>query len=283
MEPRDQAPGPPAATQSPPEETARPAEGPDVERLSRLLGPGLCRQLGVYQMPQGFRLSVVIPAFNERDTIEELIRRVRSVPLPKEIIVIDDGSTDGTREILARLERHAGITVRLHDRNRGKGAAIATGFGCVSGDIVVIQDADLEYDPAEYPRLIQPIIEGKADVVFGSRFLGGGGHRVLYFWHFVGNRALTMMSNMFTNLNLTDMETCYKVFSRKAVESIRSTLKQTRFGIEPELTAKVARRGFRIFEVPISYSGRTYLEGKKIGWRDGVKALWCIVRYSRAD
>ncbi len=253
------------------------------EHLFHLLGEGACRQLGLYAVPANLRLSVVIPVYNERQTLEEIIRRVRAVPIAKEIILVDDGSRDGTRDLLRTLEPEPDLKILFHEKNRGKGAALKTGFAQATGDIVLVQDADLEYDPAEYPRLIQPILEGKADVVYGSRFLGDGAHRVLYFWHYLGNRVLTCLSNMFTNLNLTDMETCYKVFRRAVIREITPTLKQARFGIEPELTAKVARRGWRIFEVPISYAGRTYQEGKKIGWRDGLKALWCIIRYSKWD
>ena len=254
-----------------------------INFLHKLLGRGVCHQLGIYPLPDGLRLSVVVPVYNELNTLEEIIRRVRAVPIPKEIILVDDGSTDGTRELLKSMSKELDLKVIFHEQNRGKGAAVRTGLGHVSGDIVLIQDADLEYDPSEYPRLIQPIIEGKADVVFGSRFLGQGGHRVLYFWHYVGNCVLTMCSNFFTNLNLTDMETCYKVFRREVVQKIGPTLKQDRFGIEPELTAKAARGGYRIYEVSISYSGRMYAEGKKIGWRDGLKALWCIFRYWLGD
>jgi len=223
-------------------------------------------------------LSIIIPVFNEAKTIEELLQRVAAVPLDKEIIVVDDFSNDGTRERLALLaERYDNMKIVLHDKNRGKGCAIRTGLGHITGDMVIIQDADLEYNPAEYPRLVKPIVEGRADVVYGSRFAGGEEHRVLYFWHYVGNRFLTLLSNMFTNLNLTDMETCYKVFRADIIRGIR--LEQDRFGFEPEITAKVARAGCRIFEVGISYSGRTYTEGKKIGWKDGVKAIWCILKY----
>jgi len=228
-------------------------------------------------------VSVVIPVYNERDTVRELVRRVQAVSIPKQIIVVDDGSTDGTRQVLAEIEAHQDLTILYHERNRGKGAALRTGFAHASGEIVIIQDADLEYDPAQYPELIQPIVEGKADVVYGSRFVTGGAHRVLYFWHFVANRALTTLSNMFTDLNLSDMETCYKVFRREVIQAIAPTLKQDRFGIEPELTAKVARRKYRIYEIGISYSGRTYEEGKKIGLRDAFKAFWCILRYWKWD
>lgn len=245
----------------------------------RLLGRDACRQLGIYPIPKSFLLSVVIPVFNERDTVEALVERVRAVPLPKEIILVDDRSTDGTREILSRLGELDGVRVIYHERNRGKGAAVRTGFAQVKGSVVVVQDADLEYDPAELPRLVQPIIEEKADAVFGSRFLGHGPHRVLYFWHYLGNQFLTFLSNVFTNLNLTDMETCYKAVRGDLIRELCDELRQERFGIEPELTAKLARRNARIYEVAISYSGRTYKEGKKIGWKDGVQAIWCILRY----
>jgi glycosyltransferase involved in cell wall biosynthesis len=193
------------------------------------------------------------------------------------MIVVDDFSTDGTREMLPQLAERYNLKVVLHEKNEGKGYAIRTGLGLITGDMVIVQDADLEYSPAEYPKLVKPIVEGRADVVYGSRFVGGEEHRVLYFWHSMGNRFLTLLSNMFTNLNLTDMETCYKVFRSDIIKKIR--LEQNRFGFEPEITAKVARAGCRIFEVGISYSGRTYSEGKKIGWKDGFKAVWCIVKY----
>ena len=221
------------------------------------------------------KLSVVIPVYNEARTIRELLAQVRAVPLEKEILVVDDGSTDGTREILRDLEGKDGVRVIYQPTNQGKGSAVSAGFRHATGDVVVIQDADLEYDPREYVKLLAPIEEGHADVVYGSRFLGGGAHRVLYFWHSVGNRFLTLVSNMFTNVNLTDMETCFKMFRREVVESL--TIESRRFGIEPEITAKVARRGYRIYEVPISYHGRTYEEGKKIGWKDALSALWTIV------
>ena len=230
------------------------------------------------------RLSVIVPAYNERATVEQLLRRVAEAPLPagveREIVVVDDGSTDGTRELLGELAERAEpapFRLVLHERNRGKGAAVRTGLAAGAGDVLLIQDADLEYDPREYPRLLQPILDGEADVVFGSRFLGGP-HRVLFFWHYLGNRFLTTLSNMLTDLNLSDMETCYKVFRREVLDGV--DLRSNRFGIEPELTAKVARRGARIFEVPISYRGRTYAEGKKIGWKDGVAAIWSILRYN---
>jgi len=223
-------------------------------------------------------LSVIIPVFNEADTIDEILKRVADVPLAKEIIVVDDFSTDGTREMLTRLSEHYdNLKIIYHERNRGKGCAIRTGLKHATGAMVIIQDADLEYNPVEYPKLVKPIVEGRADVVYGSRFIGGEEHRVLYFWHYLGNRFLTLLSNMFTNLNLTDMETCYKVFRSDLIKEIR--LEQDRFGFEPEITAKVARTGCRIYEVGISYSGRTYSEGKKIGWKDGVQAIWCIIKY----
>jgi len=218
----------------------------------------------------------VIPVYNERDTILRIIERVRGVEISKEIIVVDDASTDGTWELLAALEPGTVRAVR-HDRNRGKGAALRTGFAHVTGEIVVVQDADLEYDPAEYRRLIAPIVDGRAEVVFGSRFLGGRPHRVLLFWHSIANGFLTLLSNMITNLNLTDMETCYKVFRSDVLRRIE--IEEDRFGFEPEITAKLARLGLRIYEVGISYDGRGYDEGKKIGFRDAVRALWCIAKY----
>ena len=222
------------------------------------------------------KLSVVIPVYNEKNTILEVLYRVRNVNVPKETIVVDDFSTDGTREILQKLPPSDDLKVILQPENRGKGAALRTGFTAVSGDIVVIQDADLEYDPAEYPNLIQPILANKADVVFGSRFLAGP-HRVLLFWHYVGNHFLTTLSNMLTDLNLTDMETCYKAFRADLLKKI--TLRENRFGFEPEFTAKVAKAGCRVYEVPISYSGRDYSEGKKIGWKDGIAAIYFILKY----
>jgi glycosyltransferase involved in cell wall biosynthesis len=254
-----------------------------VELLQRLLGEAACRQLGIYPIPKGFRLSVVIPVYNEREWIREIVRRVEAVPIPKEIIIVDDCSTDGTRDILRELARRSDIRVFYQSHNQGKGAALREGFQQATGTVVLVQDADLEYDPAEYPRLIQPIIENRADVVYGSRFIGES-HRVLYYWHYVANRFLTMLSNMVTNLNLTDMETCYKVFRREVLADIR--LKSNRFGFEPEITAKVARRrkpAWRIYEIPISYSGRTYEEGKKIGLRDALNALYCIFRFCLFD
>jgi glycosyltransferase involved in cell wall biosynthesis len=223
-------------------------------------------------------LSVVIPCYNEVTTVENLLRKVREVPLRTEVIVVDDGSTDGTRDLLTRLEGGGLVDqIVFHERNAGKGAALRTGFARATGDVVVVQDADLEYDPAEFPLLLEPILSGKADAVYGSRFLGGP-HRVLYFWHSIGNRVLTLLSNMFTDVNLTDMETCYKMVRRELLQSL--PLSAHRFGIEPELTARLAQAGARIYELPISYDGRSYAEGKKIGWKDGVSALWSIVKYN---
>jgi glycosyltransferase involved in cell wall biosynthesis len=252
-----------------------------VALLEKLLGPAVCHKLGIYALPEGFVLSVVIPVFNEIHTVAKVVERVRGSGVPCEIILVDDGSTDGTRELLDSWRDQADLVILFHERNMGKGAALKTGFLQATGQAVIVQDADLEYDPAEYRYLLQPIIEGRADVVFGSRFLGDS-QRVLYFWHYVGNRGLTTLSNCFTNLNLTDMETCYKVFRKEVIDRIAPRLCERRFGIEPELTARVAGiPGVRIFERPISYSGRTYAEGKKITWRDGIRALWCILRYGR--
>ncbi len=228
-------------------------------------------------------LSIVIPVYNERDTVAQVIDKVQhsnTMGLEKEIIVVDDGSTDGTRELLAGMAGQPGLRVFFQERNQGKGAALRRGFAEVTGELAIVQDADLEYDPSDYPSLLQPILDGKADVVFGSRFLGGP-HRVLFFWHYVGNRMLTTLSNVFTNLNLTDMETGYKLFRTPILRRIR--LSASRFGFEPEVTAKVARQGCRIYETPISYYGRTYGEGKKIGWKDAVQAVYCIVRYALGD
>ncbi|MBP3959356.1 glycosyltransferase family 2 protein [Gemmata sp. G18] len=257
-----------------------------VALLEQLLGVNACRQIGIYPIPPGFKLSVVIPVYNEERWLGELVRRVQAVEIPKELILVNDFSTDGTPAILAQLEKqYDNVRVFHQPKNMGKGAALREGFKHCTGDLVVVQDADWEYDPAEYPKLIQPILDGRADVVIGSRFIGES-HRVLYYWHSVGNKVLTTLSNWCTNLNLTDMETCYKVFKREVIQGM--TLKSNRFGFEPEVTAKIARKRkgqppWRIYEVPISYSGRTYEEGKKIGMKDGFQALYCIIRYWLAD
>ena len=222
------------------------------------------------------KLSIVIPIYNERETLETLIAKVNAVDYDKEIILIDDFSTDGTREILNKYENKQGFKVLYHNHNQGKGAALRTGFSSVNGDIIIIQDADLEYNPADYGTLIEPILDGRADVVYGSRFLGGP-HRVLFFWHSIGNMVLTTFSNMLTNINLTDMETGYKVFTKKVNDTL--TFKCDRFGFEPEFTAKVAKNNFRIYEVPITYNGRDYSEGKKITWKDGIAAIWYIFKF----
>jgi glycosyltransferase involved in cell wall biosynthesis len=225
------------------------------------------------------KLSVIIPCYNEVKTIADIVRAVRNSPYEnKEIIVVDDCSTDGTREILNKTIREQVDKVLFHEVNQGKGAALRTGIKAATGDLVIIQDADLEYDPQEYALLVEPILQGRADVVFGSRFMGGRPHRVLYYWHSVGNGLLTLFSNMCSNLNLTDMETCYKVFRREIIQGIE--IEENRFGFEPEITAKIAKTGCRVYEVGISYYGRTYAEGKKISWKDGVRAIWCILKYN---
>ncbi|HRG45333.1 MAG: glycosyltransferase family 2 protein [Leptospiraceae bacterium] len=226
------------------------------------------------------KLSIVIPCYNEKNTIQNILEVVRKVPIEdKEIIVVDDCSKDGTRHVLQNELKHLVDRLILHEVNQGKGAALRTGFQAAKGDIVIVQDADLEYDPFEIPIVIDPIAQGKADVVFGSRFLGAGPHRVVYYWHRLGNMVLTTLSNMFTNINLTDMETCYKAFRREIIQSIK--IEENRFGFEPEITAKLSKiKEIRIYEVGISYYGRTYAEGKKIGWKDGVRAIWCILKYN---
>jgi len=227
------------------------------------------------------KISVIIPVYNEALTIKEIIFRVQNVDLEKEIIVVDDHSTDGTSAQLKDInEQYENVQILTHDRNRGKGAALRTGFAAAGGDIIIIQDADLEYDPQEYKVLLGPILDGRADVVYGSRFLGGP-HRVLFFWHYVGNKFLTLLADVFSNLNLSDMETCYKVFKKKVLNEIK--LRSNRFGFEPEFTMKVAKKGFRVYEVPISYSGRTYQEGKKIVWKDGLKAIFAILWFRFFD
>jgi len=249
-----------------------------IEKLAEMIGLNNCRAIGLYKIPENFKLSVVIPVYNEKRWITEVLRRVRMVPIPKEIILVDDLSTDGTREMLPQFADE-NTKILYKEVNQGKGAALRDGFKLCTGNVIIIQDADLEYDPDDYPSLLQPIIENKADIVFGSRFIGEK-HRVLYFWHMVTNKILTVLSNMLTNLNLTDMETCYKVFKREVLEGM--DLKSNRFGFEPEFTAKIAKKkkpAWRVFEVPVSYDGRTYEEGKKIGLKDGFNALYCIVRY----
>ncbi len=226
------------------------------------------------------KLSIVIPCYNEIKTIETIVQKVQAVDLgeiSRELVIVDDGSQDGTRDYLDSLRERDDVQIIFHEQNQGKGAALRTGFAHATGDVIIVQDADLEYDPDEYPRLLKPILMGNADVVYGSRFAGGDSHRVLYFWHSLGNKVLTLMSNMFTNLNLTDMEVCYKLFKKEVLEKIE--LKENRFGFEPEFTAKAARQGFVFYEVGISYYGRTYAEGKKINWKDGFRAIYVILKY----
>lgn len=255
--------------------------GQKIDLLRQLAGESVCRRLGIYQLPADFVLSVVIPVYNEIKTLEKVITSVRGCGVPTEIVIVDDGSTDGTRDLLDSWRGDNDLQIIFHERNQGKGAALRTGFQAATGSAIIIQDADLEYDPAEFSYLIQPIVEGEADVVYGSRF-SGNNRQVFRFWHAQGNRFLTVLSNWFTNLSLTDMETCYKVFRREVLQTIAPSLREKRFGIEPELTAKVAKLpGVRIYERPISYRGRSYAEGKKIGWRDGFRAIWCIWRYRK--
>lgn len=266
----------------------KPWSEPWYEQYRKALGESVCTQVGIYPIPESMVLSVVIPVYNEQSSLRDLVGRVVNVPIRKEIILVDDGSQDDSVSIAKTIceqlkDSLNDIRLIQHPLNQGKGAAIKTGFQNTTGDIVIVQDADLEYDPREFPALIRPIVENKADVVYGSRFMGDHPHRVLYFWHYLGNKFLTTLSNCFTNLNLSDMETCYKVFRREVIQEIAPRLKQPRFGIEPEITARIARRKYRIYEISISYSGRTYEEGKKIGWRDGVQAIWCIVRYGLFD
>lgn len=250
-----------------------------VEVLEHLLTPGVCRRLGIYALPDGFLLSVVIPVYNEVATVSTVVHRVRQTCIPVEIILVNDGSTDGTARALDEIADEDDIEVIHHESNQGKGAAIRTGFAKATGDIVIIQDADLEYNPDDYQLLLQPILEDRADVVYGSRFTGSS-RRVGHFWHQNLNRLITLMSNIFTDLKLTDVETCYKVIRRDLLSEILPSLRENGFGIELELTAKLSKRtGTRFYECPISYRGRSYAEGKKISWRDALRALYCIVRY----
>ncbi len=255
------------------------------QSVCQTLGEPACKALGLFEIPDDFVLSVVIPVYNEEKTLAEIVAQVAQVPIRKEILLIDDYSRDDTRQTMGEIqkayENDKMNTVQLffHEVNQGKGAALRTGFQHVTGNVVIIQDADLEYDPNEYPKLIRPILDGKADVVYGSRYIQSDVHRVVYFWHTMGNKFLTFLSNCFTNLRLTDMETCYKVFRRECLMEILPRLKQDRFGFEPEITSYIAKGRLKVYEIAISYEGRSYAEGKKIGWRDGCKAIWCILRY----
>jgi glycosyltransferase involved in cell wall biosynthesis len=255
-----------------------------VARAEQALGPELARRLGVYRIPKGFRLSVVIPVYNERRTIESVVERVRATGVNCEIVIVDDGSVDGTRDLLANWRdggepRNSDLKIVFHERNKGKGGALKTGFGQCTGDAVIIQDADLEYDPHDYLALLQPLVEGRADVVYGSRFSEHDGP-VLHYWHRWGNQMITRLSNWRSGRTFTDVETCYKLMRRELIQQITPTLGERGFGIEIEITQKLARiKGVRFFERPVSYEGRSYAEGKKIGWRDGLWALWCIARY----
>ena len=247
--------------------------------LEKILGADVCRKVGIYPIPEEFTLSVVIPVYNEAATLEKVIERVRQTGLNQEIILVDDGSTDGTRELLEGLRGQQDLKILLHDSNQGKGAALITGFAAATGDVVVIQDADMEYNPEEFRWLLQPILDGRADVVYGSRF-SAPDHVVSPGWHRAGNQFITFLCNLVTRLRFTDVETCYKMFRRELIQELVPRLKENRFGIEIEMTAKLARRrNVRFYERPISYAPRSYAEGKKIGWRDGFRALWCIVRY----
>ncbi len=251
-----------------------------VELLHRLLGDDLCRQLGVFRLPSGFQLSVVVPVFNEASTVEEVIRRVRATQLPVELVLVDDGSTDGTRDVLKRFEACADCRVIYHEKNCGKGAALKSGLAAARGDVVVIQDADMEYDPRDFRLLLQPILENEADVVYGSRFIHND-RPVSPLWHQGANQLITFFAMLASGFKFTDVETCYKMCRRELLEDIVPTLREKRFGIEIELTLKLARkRGVRFYERPIRYARRSFAEGKKIGWRDGIAALWCLVRYS---
>jgi glycosyltransferase involved in cell wall biosynthesis len=250
-----------------------------VDLLERILGPSACRRLGIYRLPDGFVLSVVIPVYNEVGTIENVIQRVRDTDLPCEIIIVDDGSTDGAREILKRIDGQPDLKIIFHDQNQGKGAALKTGFMHACGDVVVVQDADMEYEPLDFRWLLQPIIEQRADVVYGSRF-SGPDRNFLPLWHLAANQLITRLFSIVHGLWLTDVETCYKMFRRELIQEIAPTLRERRFGVELEVTAKLLRRGnVRFFERPIRYDRRSWAEGKKIGWSDGLWALWCILRY----